>query len=97
MIDVSMDSHASAMCSTLSWVEWADTTVYAKERHFKSVKRLQDDFLKIEQHDFLVACHRNEIRASAWLFVDEVLSGDWMEWQKWCIVDAFELCKLVFT
>lgn len=95
MIDVCMDSHASAICSTLSSVEWVNTSVYAKERHFQSVKRLQDEFLKFEQLDFLVSCHRNEIRASAWLFVDEVLSGDWVAWQMWCIVDAFELCKLV--
>ncbi|KAI0562940.1 hypothetical protein FGB62_49g218 [Gracilaria domingensis] len=96
MLRVCIDCHAAMLCSALNGHSWFDTSLSQNSEYKGNIRDLRADMKKVEQLDVLVALHRNEIRAAAWLFVDEIAQDEWLNWQKWCIADALELTDLVF-
>ena len=97
MIDVAKDCHVAALHTYLSR-PYISSTLQRNSytRHRFNMDETSDLLEKIEQHELLVACHRNEMFAIAWLFIDDVLASEWDSWHKWALSNAFDLASLVF-
>lgn len=97
MEKICMDCHAAALLAYLGRRQFETSEMSATIRHRHNEHYLNELIVKVDQHELLVACHRNEVKAVAWMFVDQTLEGEWGDWHKWCVSDALDLCSDVFS